>query len=102
MKLTDVISQIQTDNKISSRKKDRGVDDAVPASATGKDRVDLSSGSRDVQKIQDILQETPDIRLEKIQELKKKIEKGEYHVDSLQLADKMLMSLLSEEVPFDK
>jgi negative regulator of flagellin synthesis FlgM len=102
MKLTDAISQIQTDNKISSKKKSQGVNDAIPSAAAGRDRVELSSGSLDVQKIQEILQETPDIRLDKIQELKEKIEKGEYHVDSLQLADKMLMSLLSEEAPVDK
>ncbi|MEA3547857.1 MAG: flagellar biosynthesis anti-sigma factor FlgM [Thermodesulfobacteriota bacterium] len=102
MKLTDVISQIQTDNKISSKKKSPGVNGTTPSSPAGRDRVELSSGSRDVRKIQEILQETPDIRLDKIQELKEKIEKGEYHVDSLQLADKMLMSLLSEESPVDK
>ncbi len=102
MKLTDAISQIQTDNKISSKKKSQDVNDAIPSAAAGRDRVELSSGSLDVQKIQEILQETPDIRLDKIQELKEKIEKGEYHVDSLQLADKMLMSLLSEEAPVDK
>ena len=74
MKLTDAISQIQTDNKISSKKKSQDVNDAIPSAAAGRDRVELSSGSLDVQKIQEILQETPDIRLDKIQELKEKIE----------------------------
>lgn len=101
MKLTDVISQIQTDTKLRGQKKVRSAAVNAPASMAGRDRVELSSSSMDVRKIQEVLQETPEVRLDKVQELKEKIAGGEYHVDSRELADKMLTSLFSD-LPMDK
>ncbi|OGQ98633.1 MAG: flagellar biosynthesis anti-sigma factor FlgM [Deltaproteobacteria bacterium RIFOXYD12_FULL_55_16] len=60
------------------------------------DRVVLSAGSLEAQKIRDILAQTPDVRTDRVQALKKEIARGEYQVDSFRLADKMLASLLSE------
>ncbi len=96
MKLTDVIAQIQTENKIKV-KKNVQTSEATAGAVAAKDSVSLSSGSLEVQKIRDILQETPDVRTEKVEELKARIAGGEYKVDSRQLADKMLADLLSEE-----
>ena len=96
MKLTDVVAQIQTENKIKVKKNVRAEETAASAVAA-KDSVSLSSGSRDVQKIQEILQETPDIRADRVAEIKARIESGEYRVDARELADKMLSDLLSEE-----
>ncbi len=96
MKLTDIVAQIQTGNKIKVKKSAQAVE-TTSGSVAGKDSVSLSSGSRDVQKVKDILQETPDVRMEKVAELKARIESGNYNVDSRQLADKMLADLLDEE-----
>lgn len=46
--------------------------------------------------MQEILQETPEVRKEKVDELKRQIEEGTYQVDSHQVADKMMWSLLSD------
>ncbi len=96
MKLTDAVARIQTENKIKVKKSAQVTETAAGAVAAN-DSVSLSSGSRDVRKIKEILQETPDIRAERVAELKAGIESGEYQVDSRRLADKMLADLLNEE-----
>jgi len=96
MKLTDAISQIRTDNKVEikkTRKLEGGAENAGPSAA---DTVDLSSSSRDVQKMKEILEQTPPMRLEMIESLKKQIDEGTYQVDARDIADKMLDDLLAE------
>lgn len=98
MKLTSLFPQIKTD-KVQVKKTEGKVasaDPVVKADSSAADRVDLSSGSRDVRKMKDIIQTTPDVRLEKIQEIKAKIDSGEYSVDPQKVADKMLISLISD------
>ncbi|MDH3392472.1 MAG: flagellar biosynthesis anti-sigma factor FlgM [Desulfobulbaceae bacterium] len=97
MKLTGLIPQIKTDNKIQKSGNVASEKAVVKTSvAVGGDRVELSSGSRDVLKMQEILQETPEVRKEKVEEFKRQIEEGTYQVDSRQVADKMMWSLLSD------
>jgi len=96
MKLTDAISQIRTDNKVEvkkTRKLEGGGESASPSAA---DTVDLSSSSRDVQKMKEILEQTPPMRMEMIEALKKQIDEGTYQVDARDIADKMLDDLLAE------
>ncbi len=94
MKIGDFIPQIKTDNKISKARGARGAESSA-ASVVG-DRVDISAGSLDVQKMKGIIQNTPDLRMDRVQALKEQIERGEYEVDPYRVADKMLMNLLSE------
>lgn len=61
-------------------------------------RVNLSEESKEALKAAEIVRETPDVRLERVQALKEKIEAGEYQVDSRKVADKMLRDLLSDLV----
>jgi len=102
MKLTDAISQIRTDNKVEvkkTRKLEGGAEGAGPSAA---DTVDLSSGSRDVQKMKEILAQTPAMRMEMIESLKKQIDEGTYQVDARDIADKMMDDLLSEnQIPYE-
>jgi len=96
MKLTDAISQIRTDNKVEVKKTRKLEGGAAGASPSAADTVDLSSGSRDVQKMKEILAQTPAMRMEMIESLKKQIDEGTYQVDALDIADKMMDDLLSE------
>ncbi|MCU0578262.1 MAG: flagellar biosynthesis anti-sigma factor FlgM [Desulfobacterota bacterium] len=66
------------------------------ASFSPMDRVELSSSSRLIQKIQEAAQAAPDIRAEKVAELKKKIADGTYQVSSADIAGKMLKDILIE------
>lgn len=59
-----------------------------------KDRVELSSHSRELQKVYEVLQATPEVRSERVSELKKLIEEGRYHVESDVLAEKILKESL--------
>ena len=100
MKLTSIFPQIKTDNKIQAKR----TEGASPAKANGAgvqvggDRVELSAGSQDVQKAQEILQQTPAVRAERVAALRQQIERGEYQIDSRQVADKMLVSLISDNI----
>ena len=100
MKISDIAQQIkpeskvQVDNNRGSRKADQKSD----GRPVGVDTVELSAASREVQKIQAILADTPAVRAELVQALKEQIDKGEYQVDSRKLAEKMIMTLLTEEL----
>ena len=100
MKLTNIFPQIKTDNKVQARKAEgaapvKGIGAGVPV---GGDRVELSAGSQDVQKAREILQQTPAVRTDRVEALRQQVERGEYQVDSQQVAGKMLMSLISDNI----
>ena len=99
MKLSNIFPQIKTD-KVQV-KKSSGTSKTEPSqsdSATGTDRVELSSNSIDVQKMHEILQQTPDVRTDRVQALKQQIEQGKYNVDPYKVADNMLKSLLQDNI----
>ncbi len=60
------------------------------------DRVDLSDQSKEMKKIHTVQQIAPDIRTEKVNEVKKLIEKGRYKVDSQAVAEKMIKESIFE------
>lgn len=95
MKISDFVPQIKTESRVPKAKGKDPVDSSVAAG--GGDRVQLSAGSIDVQKMKMIIQDTPAVRMDRVQALKQQIERGEYQVDPYRVADKMLMNLLSED-----
>ena len=95
MKISNYVPQIKTDNKIHKANAS-SVAETSSSQPTSGDRVHLSSSSVDVQKMKSIIQETPSVRMDRVQSLKEQIERGEYQVDPYRVADKMLMNLLSE------
>ncbi len=97
MKASDAISQIRTDNKVEAKKAQKS-DEVSSAGAAPTDKVQLSSGSKDVQKMKEILNQTPEMRMEMIESLKQEINAGTYKVDSREIADRMLDDLLSSEI----
>jgi len=54
------------------------------------ERVDLSSEAKDFQKIKQILDQIPEVREEKVQEIKQQIANGSYSINSGMIADRML------------
>ena len=58
--------------------------------------VDLSQRSKDVQRLQKAIQSEPDMRMEKVEAIRKKIEKGEYEIDADATAEKMLKTFFDE------
>ena len=62
-----------------------------------EDKVVLSPKAKEIQEAEKYLQSVPDIREEKVAELKARIEKGEYKVEGKKIAVKMVKeSLLNE------
>lgn len=94
MKISDFVPQIKVDNRVS-KTKDKSSPEST-AVQTGTDRVELSASSIDVQKMKMIIQDTPTVRMDRVQALKEQIDCGEYQVDAYRVADKMLINLLSE------
>ena len=95
MKLTGIFPPIKTE-KVQVKKTEGSAAAQADSTALPTDRVVLSAGSLDVQKVRDILEQTPEVRADRVQALKEEIARGEYQVDPHRLADKMMGSLLSE------
>ncbi len=66
----------------------------VEAGTTSGDRVEFSARSREMQKIYEVLRAAPDMRSDKVSEIRKQIEEGRYRVDSETLAEKIIKESL--------
>jgi len=101
MKISDLLSKnnlapyVNQTNASNQPEKTSPSQEAKNNSLTG-DRVDLSTQSKGMQKIYDVLQMTPDVRAEKVAQYKKTIEDNTYRVASSDVADKMLKDSLLE------
>lgn len=74
-------------------------DKPVSGGATiATERVDLSAKAQEFQRIRQILDQIPDVREEKIRELKDRIESGNYTVDSGKVAARMLGESLIDTI----
>ncbi len=100
MKVSDVnqegktIQSIQQAGKLTPPEKNQNDKEINPSSA--KDSVYLSSEAKELEKIHDILEGTPDMRAEKVGILKKAIESGQYQIDNGTVADQMIKDALLE------
>ena len=100
MKISDLKND-QTVQYINQGNKAKPVDRAPGLQESQKanvlaDKVEISSQSRDLKKIHDILGQTPDIRSEKVAALKKAIEGGRYQVSAEDIAAKMVKEIIVE------
>ena len=62
------------------------------------EKVTLSQKARDIEKIQDILRNIPDVWEEMVAHLKNKITSGEYRVKGKDVAEQMLREFLLEDL----
>jgi negative regulator of flagellin synthesis FlgM len=89
------IQQIQKGMKPSAVDKNQSAQDGQKI-YTGPDKVDLSSESKEMKKIYDVLASTPDTRVDRVAELKKLVETDQYQVKSEDVADKMVKDFILE------
>lgn len=66
------------------------------AEAEAQDRVELSGRSREMAKAADVLANTPEVREQKVAELRRRIDNQEYQVDPDQVAQRMIVNFLRE------
>lgn len=92
MKISDV--KDVTTLMVQQYQKGEGVKQASDKQSSGyhppEEKVDLSTKAKDIHLAMKSLESLPDVREEKVQELKDRIEKGLYDVDSGKIADKMV------------
>lgn len=102
MKITDISAKENVTQYVQNNQAAQGAQQAerekqaAAEQSQATDKVELSAASRDIQKIQEVLKNTPDVRAEKVQELKSKIESGQYKVDGREIANKMISSLIQD------
>jgi negative regulator of flagellin synthesis FlgM len=89
------IQQIQQGPKISPVNKKKSAQDGQKI-FTGPDKVDLSAESKEMKKIYNVLAGTPETRTERVAELKKLVETGQYQIKSEDVADKMVKDFILE------
>lgn len=63
------------------------------AAGQAGDTVKLSGNAERLARMSEALQQIPDIRVERVQELKKQVAAGEYNVSARAVAEKMLMTM---------
>lgn len=92
MKVSDVkhpsAQLVQQYQKNESVKLD--ADRQIGGSAAPEEKVDLSTKARDIQNLKSAIANLPDVREEKVQELKNRIEGGKYNVSGEKIAEKMV------------
>jgi flagellar biosynthesis anti-sigma factor FlgM len=93
---------VQKSNKAKAAQAEGGADKIKNKANDGDFNVNLSTKSKEMQearlKALDIARNTPDVREDKIMELKKKIESGEYKVSSENIADGILREAVKDEL----
>jgi len=92
---TDTIQYIEQAQKSKQPEKSQISQSAeVPSQQT--DRVDLSDQSKEMKKIYYAQQMAPDIRTDRVNEVKKLIQENRYQVDILAVAEKMIRESIFE------
>jgi len=61
---------------------------------TPKKKMNLSTTAIDINQLRDAINRLPDIREDKVRELKDKIERGIYDIDGQKIAEKMVVESL--------
>jgi len=101
MKIQDVTNDGQGIRQITQGMKPSQTEPNSPASNvsspdSGLDRVELSPQSREMNKMNEILATTPEVRTEKVAALKNAISDGTYNVKPADVADKMVQEMALE------
>jgi negative regulator of flagellin synthesis FlgM len=81
----------------TSRSRDKAASrSGTEAQAASSDRVELSGRSREMAKAHEAVAAAPDVRQQKVEEIKASIANGQYEVDADQVAQKMIVNFLEE------
>ncbi len=101
----DKSQSIQVDayvNQVQDKKKVDQATDRAKESATKTDTVVISDAAKRIQETRAKLDEVPDVREEKVAELRNQIQSGTYQVDAQKTAEKLLKEQLGNAAIEDK
>lgn len=97
-----MISKIQVDQvlKVYKTNKSLGAQSAVEnvSHNNRQDEIGLSFTKEDIEKIKELVRKMPDVREDLIAPISKKVESGEYSVESNAIAEKMMGRLLADKI----
>lgn len=88
--ITDFVSQYKINEEKSNSEPEKQVaDNLIP-----EEKVSLSSAARDIHQARKVVEKLPDVREEKIQELKDQVKSGKYDMNGEKIAEKMVSESL--------
>lgn len=82
----DLYGKVQELNKSQEAEKKEGTQKAE----SDKDKISLSGRAKEISELMGLIEKLPDVRMDKVDELKKAIDTGNYNFDSLKVAEKIL------------
>lgn len=62
------------------------------------DRLELSKKAQQLRRVRELVEEAPEVRRERVSEIKKQLREGEYEVSAEEVAEKMIEELSSSAV----
>jgi negative regulator of flagellin synthesis FlgM len=62
------------------------------------DRLEISARSREISHLNELIQSTPDVREEKVEQIRRELEGGTYNVQAEKIAEKIIGGNLLDEV----
>ena len=84
-------------NNINDKQKAENTSDKAETNVAKTDTVNISDAAKEIQEVRKELDNVPDVRADKVEQLKNQIENGTYEIKSEEIAEKMLRdSLLND------
>jgi negative regulator of flagellin synthesis FlgM len=65
---------------------------------SGADRLELSVRGLEISHLEDLIRSTPDVREERVEQVRREIESGTYNIKAEKIADKIIGGNLLDEV----
>lgn len=87
--------QFQQINKLYNKKKLKFLEGKEVVKS---DKLNLSREAQEMKRIREVLAQTPDVRVEKVKQLKKSIQLGTYEVKGEEIAEKFVQSQLIDKI----
>lgn len=101
MEIGGKIPPIKIDAYINNTKENNKIAESLSGSGKpgqNSDKVEFSQTARDVKDAREQLDSIPDVREEKVKEIKTQIEEGTYKVDGKKIAFNMIRDSLIDEI----
>ena len=84
--------------QVETPAKPQGARKSCTGQNADSDRLELSVRSREISHLDEMIRSTPDIRESKVEQVRLKIETGNYNVKAEKIAEKMIKGNLLDEV----
>ena len=92
------ISGINKAYGVETVKSGKGVRETGKSSSQRSDQVVLSSEAQGLQQQIAAIKALPDVRMDKVEELSRRVEAGDYQVDAAKIADQMIGRALADKL----